>query len=143
MSIAVRTATIADSAPIAELVSALGYATSAIQMHARLTVIVRDDDYATLVACDDDRVVGFIGTRVGPLYEGEGNYGQIMVLAVAADHQRRGVGRMLMRAAESMLMARDVSVLVVTSGNQRANAHAFYEKNGYSWTGRRYKKMVG
>jgi ribosomal protein S18 acetylase RimI-like enzyme len=112
-------------------------------MHARLQAIGRDDDYTTLVACDDDRVVGFIGTRVGPLYEEDGNYGQIMVLAVAADHQRRGVGRMLMQAAESMLMVRDVSVLVVTSGNQRANAHAFYEKNGYAWTGRRYKKMVG
>jgi hypothetical protein len=47
-----------------------------------------------------------------------------------------------LQAAESALMARDVSVLVVTSGNQRADAHTFYEKNGYTWTGRRYKKTV-
>jgi hypothetical protein len=42
-----------------------------------------------------------------------------------------------------MLIARDVSVLVVTSGNQRADAHAFYEKNGYAWSGRQYRKTVG
>ena len=109
-------------------------------MHKRLVSILCDDDYATLVAWDGEHLVGFIGTRVGPLYESDGSYGQIMALAVAADHRRHGIGRMLIQAAESVLMRREVSVLVVTSGNQRADAHAFYEKNGYRWTGRRYKK---
>jgi ribosomal protein S18 acetylase RimI-like enzyme len=49
---------------------------------------------------------------------------------------------MLMHAAESMLIARGACVLIVTSGNQRADAHAFYEKNSYTFTGRRYKKSV-
>jgi ribosomal protein S18 acetylase RimI-like enzyme len=111
-------------------------------MSQRLGSILSDDDYATLVACDGEQIVGFIGTRVGPLYESDGHYGQIMALAVATDHQRRGIGRMLMRTAESMLIARGVCVLVVTSGNQRADAHAFYEKNGYTFTGRRYRKSV-
>ena len=83
-----------------------------------------------------------ISVLIGLLYEGDGCYGQIMALAVVGDHQRQGIGRMLMQAAESALIGRDVSVLVVTSGNQRADAHAFYEKNGYAWTGRRYKKTV-
>jgi ribosomal protein S18 acetylase RimI-like enzyme len=143
MRIAVRPATTADAAPVAGLVSALGYPTSSAQMHKRLESVMADKDYSTLVACDGQHLVGFIGTRVGPLYELDGRYGQIMALAVATDRQRRGIGRMLMQAAESMLLARDVSVLVVTSGNQRADAHAFYEKNGYTWTGRRYKKTVG
>ena len=95
-----------------------------------------------LVACDGEHIVGFIGTRVGPLYESDGRHGQIMALAVAGDHRRHGIGRMLVQAAESVLMGREVSVLVVTSGNQRADAHAFYEKNGYTWTGRRYTKTV-
>lgn len=29
------------------------------------------------------------------------------------------------------------------SGNQRADAHAFYEKHGYTFTGRRYKRLLG
>jgi hypothetical protein len=50
---------------------------------------------------------------------------------------------MLIQAAESVLIEPKVCVLVVTSGHQRADAHAFYEKNGYTWTGRRYKKTAG
>jgi ribosomal protein S18 acetylase RimI-like enzyme len=123
-------------------VSALGYPTSSQQMCKRLETILADDNYATLVACDGEEIVGFIGTRVGPLYESDGHYGQIMTLAVATDHQRRGIGRKLMQAAEAMLIARGVCVLIVTSGNQRPDAHAFYEKNGFAFTGRRYKKSV-
>jgi ribosomal protein S18 acetylase RimI-like enzyme len=142
LGITVRSATTADSEQLGRLVSALGYPTSSSQMHKRLKSILSDEDYATLVASDGEKVVGFIGTRVGPLYESDGHYGQIMALAVAAGHQRRGIGRMLMHAAEPMLIARGVSVLVVTSGNQRADAHSFYEQNGYTFTGRRYKKTV-
>ena len=142
MGITVRNATAADSEQIARLVSALGYPTSSTQMSKRLESIFSDEDYATLVACDGEQIVGFVGTRVGPLYESDGRYGQIMALAVAADHQRRGIGSMLMHTAESTLITQGVRVLVVMSGNQRSDAHAFYEKTGYSFTGRRYKKSV-
>ena len=142
MGIDVRDATIADSEQVARLVTVLGYATSTAQMGKRLESILADDDYATLVALDSGQIVGFIGTRIGSLYESDGRYGQIMALAVATDHQRRGIGRMLLHAAESALMARGVLVFVVTSGQQRSDAHAFYEKSGYTFTGRRYKKSV-
>ena len=138
--IAIRNATVADSERIAALVSELGYRTSASQMRQRLEAIRRDRDYDTLVACDEGEVVGFIGTRIGRLYEGDEQYGQIMALAVAADHQRRGIGRMLMQAAEASLVKRGARLLIVTSGNHRADAHAFYENRGYTFTGRRYKK---
>jgi ribosomal protein S18 acetylase RimI-like enzyme len=142
MGVAVRDATTADSVGIAALVSGLGYPTSPVQMQTRLESIMSDVDYSTLVACDGEQIVGFIGTRAGPLYESDGRYGQIMALAVAPDHRRHGVGRILVQAVESMLIARNASVILVTSGNQRADAHAFYEKNGYICTGRRYVKTV-
>src|SRR5262245_34358399 len=135
-------ATIADSEQIAGLVTGWGYPTSPAQMHKRLESILSNDDYATAVACDSEQVVGFIGTRIGPFYEGDGQYGQIMALAVSADCQRQGIGRMLLHAAESEVMGHEVSMLVVACGNQRSDAHAFYERNGYAWTGRRYAKMV-
>jgi hypothetical protein len=49
---------------------------------------------------------------------------------------------MLIQTAESVLVERGARGLVVTSGNQRADAHAFYEACGYTFTGRRYKKSV-
>jgi ribosomal protein S18 acetylase RimI-like enzyme len=142
VGIGIREATTADSTPIAGLVTALGYPSSPEQMEKRLGSILSHEDYATLVACDDERVVGFVGARVGLLYEHDGGYGQIMALAVANDRRRRGIGRQLMQAAESRLMARGVSVLVVTSGNHRTEAHTFYERHGYTWTGRRFKKLL-
>jgi ribosomal protein S18 acetylase RimI-like enzyme len=139
-SVAIRAASVDDSEAIARLVSALGYPTATGQMRRRLEAILADTDYETFVACEDGHVLGFVGTRSGPLYEDDEDYGQIMALAVAPNRQRRGVGRMLVQAAESALLMRGVRVLVVTSGNQRSDAHAFYESCGYSFTGRRYKK---
>lgn len=141
-AIAIRHATMADSVQIAQLVTDLGYSTSAAQMRNRLDAVLSDEDYSTLVACEGERIVGFIGSRLGPLYESDEPYGQIMALAVATDHHRRGVGRTLIQAIESVLVKRGVGVLIVASGNHRADAHAFYEKNGYTFTGRRYKKAT-
>jgi ribosomal protein S18 acetylase RimI-like enzyme len=141
--IAIRDASIADSEEIARLVTALGYRTSSSQMRSRLEAIFCDEDYNTLVACQGESIVGFIGTRLGRLYESDDQYGQIMALAVATDRQRCGIGQTLLRTAESSLVERGVRVLVVASGNHRSDAHAFYQKNGYTFTGRRYKKPVG
>ncbi len=140
--IAVREAELADAEQIAQLVTDLGYPTTPHQMRQRLETILSDEDYRTLVACADGDIVGFVGTRVGPLYENDGRYGQIMALAVASRHQRRGIGRMLMQAAESRLVERGARVLVVNSGDDRRDAHAFYENLGYSCTARRYKKLL-
>ena len=141
-SLVIRPATLTDFAGIAGLVSDLGYPTSPSQMQRRLEAILADHDYQTLVACDGDHIVGFVGMRSGPLYEADGSYGQIMALAVAASHHRRGVGRTLMQAAETKLIESGVRELIVTSGNHRAGAHAFYESCGFSFTGRRYRKAV-
>ena len=142
-NVVIRAAAVTDFAPVAKLVSDLGYPTSPSQMQRRLEAILDDHDYYTLVACEGEHIVGVVGTRTGPLYEADGPYGQIMALAVAASHHRRGVGRMLMQAAESKLAEGGARELVVTTGNQRAAAHAFYESCGYTFTGRRYKKSLG
>lgn len=139
---ATREAVIADSEAIARLVSELGYTTSTSQMRHRFESILSDDDYTTLVACRGEEVVGVVGTRSGPLYEDDAFYGQIMLLAVAPHHQRKGVGRVLLQSAESRLVERGVRLLVVTSGNHRTDAHAFYEKCGYAFTGRRYERRL-
>jgi ribosomal protein S18 acetylase RimI-like enzyme len=140
--LSLRRATLADAEPVGRLVTELGYATSAGQMGARLDAILRDDDYETLVACDRDTVVGFLGLRCGPLYESDDRYGQIMAMVVAESHRQRGVGGQLIRAAEAILAERGVRILVVTTGNQRDRAHKFYERNGYTFTGRRYMKRL-
>ena len=138
----IRAAVVSDAEAMAGLVSELGYPTSPSQMRSRLEAILPDAGYSTLIALVDTRVAGFIGTIVRPSYEADGLFGQIMALVVAPNHRRRGVGQSLLASAEGLLARRGVQVVVVTSGNHRADAHAFYEKNGYSFTGRRYRKSL-
>jgi ribosomal protein S18 acetylase RimI-like enzyme len=142
MGIAIRPATLADADALARLMCDLGYPTSSRQMKQRLTAILRDATYQTFVACDGDTIAGVIGTRVGPMYELDHPYGQIMALVVAEDYRRHGVGLMLVHAAESHFIEQGAGVSIVTSAHRRADAHAFYERHGYAFDGRRYKKSL-
>ncbi len=140
MGLAIRAVTLADAEPLACLMSDLGYATSSGQMEQRLTLILGDGSYRTFVACDGTTIAGVIGTRIGPMYELDHRYGQIMALVVGAAYRRHGVGQMLVQAAESHFIEQSGGVSIVTSAHRRADAHAFYEKHGYTFDGRRYKK---
>jgi ribosomal protein S18 acetylase RimI-like enzyme len=142
MSLAIRPATREDAEPIARLMTELGYPTGPDRMTTRLTAILADDDYSTFVACDGATIAGMIGTRTGPLYEFDEPYGQIMVLVVADGQRRSGTGALLLRVAEAHFAVRRVRFAVVTSASHRADAHAFYEKHGYAFDGRRYKKLL-
>lgn len=137
-----RAVRIADSVAIANLVTDLGYPTSPRQMEVRLQSILADSSYATFVAVAGPGVVGFVGLHVGPLYESDSRYGQIMAIAVSRDHRRMGIGRRLMELAEETMIEMGGQIFVLGSGNQRTDAHFFYEALGYEFTGRRYKKSV-
>jgi aminoglycoside 6'-N-acetyltransferase I len=140
--ILVRHAGMSDADALAALVTELGYPTSADQMQERLRVILPDSNYSTMVALVSGGVAGFIGFMVRPSYEADGLYGQIMALVVASAYRRRGVGGALTAAVESLLARRGAGVVVVNTANHRADAHAFYEGRGYSFTGRRYRKAL-
>lgn len=136
----IHPAAASDADAIADLVTQLGYPTSPAQMEGRLARIFADGEYATLVASQDGRVVGFVGIRLAVTYESDEPFGEIRAMAVEAGSRRKGIGRRLLQAAESALIERGARVFVLSSGNHRAGAHRFYEANGYSFTGRRYRK---
>src|SRR5688572_15826990 len=97
----IRPATVADSRAIAFLVSQLGYPSSTGEVEERLGGILRDQDYATFVAEEGDRVMGVAGIRLGRYYERNGVYAQLVVLAVENKHRGGGTGHALVDAAES------------------------------------------
>jgi GNAT superfamily N-acetyltransferase len=98
--------------------------------------------YHTLVAVVDGQVVGFIGLMCLPVYEYNREVGWILALSVSSRHQRRGIGRALMQAAEVYYHARGVEDIRVHSGQQRTEAHVFYESLGYRKTGYRLLKTL-
>jgi GNAT superfamily N-acetyltransferase len=58
-------------------------------------------------------------------------------------HVRKvGVGKALVKAAEDWARHRGCERISVTTALHRAVAHAFYERLGYSHSGRRYTKVL-
>jgi GNAT superfamily N-acetyltransferase len=57
-------------------------------------------------------------------------------LAVSPQHRSQGVGKALLDRAKDWARERGASHLELDSGDARAEAHRFYEREGPSWTSR-------
>ncbi len=129
-----------DAASLAGLVTALGYPVAAEKMGGRLAAM--SPDHHTLVAELAGTVVGFIGVVVFAIYESSGSIGYVIAFSVSPDHQRQGIGKALLAAAESHFTGRGVTDIRVNSGLHREEAHRFYEAMGYAKTGYRFRKVL-
>jgi GNAT superfamily N-acetyltransferase len=138
----IRKARVADVAGIASLMTHLGYQTTVEQMCRRMRRIAADKDYVSLVAAEENSVLGFLGLAFGLYYEHDGTYARILALSVAPRAQRRGLGKKLMAVAEEIAKSRGAISCIVNSGLQRASAHRFYEALGFSWQGKALYKPL-
>ena len=84
-----------------------------------------------LVSEADGKVVGFI---IGRQVAGEA---EILNLAVMVAKRRKGEGRALLMAAMDEFRARQVSRVFLEVRESNGSGMAFYEKHGFSKTGRR------
>jgi len=62
---------------------------------------------------------------------------------VTAGAQRRGIGRLLLREAETLARAAGAVRIELTSASQRQDAHAFYRACGYGDGALRFVKRLG
>ena len=141
-TLTIRAAQVSDAAPIAGLIGELGYRTSATDMAERLGAIVPNPDYHTLVATDAAHVVGMAGMAVGRYYEKNGIYVRLLALVVHEESRRRGIGTVLVRAAEAWARTRGATAVIINSGNHRSQAHEFFRWCGYAATGVRLVKSM-
>jgi ribosomal protein S18 acetylase RimI-like enzyme len=86
------------------------------------------DTYHTLVAELDGRVVGFIA------YELKGETGEVVLLAVDPEFQKRGMATLLNQAALDAMKAAGTKMAVAETGGEDGHAPArrAYEKAGYT-----------
>jgi GNAT superfamily N-acetyltransferase len=137
-----RIATIDDAESLADLITQLGYPTTAAAMRGRLEAIASDSSYATFVAVASGSIVGLAAGRLGQYYEKDGTYCQLVVLSVASGARQQGIGKRLVAAVERWGRDNGVRAVVVTTALHRDGAHAFYERCGYSRTGFRFVKEL-
>lgn len=91
------------------------------------------------VALEDGRPIGWVCTRVHP----EDNMGEIYVIVVDPDHQRRGIGRALMEHANRRIAEAGMRMVMVETGGDPGHAPArqAYEAAGFErWPVARYFK---
>ena len=105
----------------------------------RSASLIDADDVAALLCelgypCDARDAAQRISTIIG-------NERQALVVTTSA--QGRGLGRQLLREAERRARAAGAARIELTSGSQRADAHAFYKACGYSDGTLRFIKRLG
>ena len=138
----IREGKLSDAAGLAALMCELGYETAGAEMESRLISILKDPRYKTLVALNDDKICGMIGTVSASSYLHNDLTGRIIALVVSRESRRRGIGARLIAEAEKNLIQRGITRVTVTARFEREKAHQFYEKLGYARTGFRFAKNL-
>ena len=131
-----------DAASLSLLVGQLGYPASSEEMPRRLDALNVSDDTVALVAEVDGAVVGLVTCHVFATIHSTAPAALLTALVVSEDVRGGGVGRRLVARVEEWARAKGAVRIAVTSGAQRAEAHAFYERIGYARTGVRFGKML-
>ncbi len=104
---------------------------------AEIEALVDDRRTRLAVATEDSAVLGFVGIRIHP----EDRMGEIYILAVDPDHQRRGIGTALMDFAFAEIKKAGMAMVMVETGDDPGHApsRATYESAGFKrWPVARY-----
>lgn len=131
-----------DADAVAELLGELGYPASAADVARRLERLVGQGHAIALVAELDGRVVGVVTGHLFQSIHATPVTAWLTTLVVSSAARSRGVGRRLAAAVEDWARQAGVARLSVTSGIHRDDAHAFYERIGYTRSGVRLTKTL-
>jgi len=130
-----------DAVAVTQLLAALGYPSPQAHIERRIDLTTASAGTAVFVAELEQCVVGLLSFHCIPLFHADGSLGRITSLVVAPDHRQRGLGRLLVATAEEFAGAHGCIRVEVTSGDNRPDAHVFYERLGYKLDCRRFIKQ--
>ena len=138
----IRRATFDDAASIGALLGELGYPAEADEVARRLRGLDKSDN-SVLVAVGDAGVVAGVAAlhRMAVLHSGL-PVGYITAFVITEHVRGRGVGKLLLSAAEQWARDAGCGKITVTSAEQRDGARKFYPACGLPYTGRRYSKSL-
>ncbi|QIK78479.1 GNAT family N-acetyltransferase [Sphingomonas piscis] len=137
----VRTAEQGDAAQLLPLIRLLGYTPHDQALKQRLKKMMASGN-PPFVATLGDRTVGLCGVQVSTMLQREKPVGRITILVVADDVRGKGIGRMLVDAAEARFKADGCELIEVTSNDRHLAAHAFYRRLGFERTSIRFAKPL-
>jgi GNAT superfamily N-acetyltransferase len=140
MKYRIRPAVTDDSAQLVILLGELGYPSTVDFILEKLTRLSSTPGTKILVADREGTVIGLVCFSIVPLLHVSGGLGRISALVVASQFAGRGIGTRLVAEAEEFAWENGCARIEITSGEHRADAHAFYEAIGYRQDSRRFVK---
>jgi GNAT superfamily N-acetyltransferase len=128
---AVRAPEPGDYNRMADLAGQLGYPCRGEEIGMRLAEMQDPNQYAVYVAqLSGGQIAGWIGVYIFRAVELD-SCAEISGLIVDQLIRSRGIGKVLLDAAEEWARRRGCNVISVLSNVTRDRAHGFYRKNGY------------
>ena len=141
-AVAIRDAIVEDNATIARLLGELGYPSSPDGVRQRLARLLPRDDTRVFVAERGASLLGALALHRMPALTSINDIAMILALVVTEEARRTGVGRRLVDRSEEEARVWGCGRIMVTSAERRTEAHTFYERLGYEYTGRRFAKTL-
>ena len=147
-TVSVRAASPDDASALAALLGELGYPAEVESVRTRMARMVVAGgspvtDFIFVASLDDDdEAVGFLSVHRFSALHADADNALITALVVTERARGLGVGRQLVDRAVEAARAWSCTRLLVTTHVRRADAHAFYERLGFEFSGRRYARAL-
>ena len=143
----VREATDEDWPVVAALLAALGRPEALgtpeeEDLRRVFLAYLQRDDVVAMVAEEDGRVVGFCDLEFRARLNFSEPQAWIPDLVVAEEFRSRGAGAALLLRAEEIARERGAWGMELESATWRERAHAFYEREGWSYSGKSFTRPL-
>jgi GNAT superfamily N-acetyltransferase len=138
----VRHGTVSDAAEVARLLTQLGHATTTDGVQARWPEWAQEGNSALVIESESGSLLGICTLHSTRVLHRAKPVGRITALVVEEAERGKGIGRVLVAAAERELTNAGCGILEITSNARRTEAHAFYESLGYAKTSVRLFKNL-
>ncbi|QGH35690.1 GNAT family N-acetyltransferase [Gracilibacillus salitolerans] len=129
----IRDFKMSDVPQIVPLMKQLGYPTTEAQFQQRMSTIQPLPNYQTIVAEEQNDIVGLLGLSLQHFYEHDGTFVQVGVFIVDEKFRGQGIGKQLLVTSEKWAEKQGARKILINSGNreERKNAHQIYSTLGY------------
>ena len=138
-----RDAKLADAAAVGSLIEALGYPCELGEAERRIRRINASPRQVLVLAEYDGVVRGLISLDYMFYLPLGRDTCRITALVVDEAARQLGIGRALLRHAESRARKENVARIELTTAGHRHEAHAFYTQCGYERSSVRFVKPLG
>ena len=139
----IRPAVASDAQALSELLTQLGYPSTAPEIAGRLDALAKFPRAVAFVAINGyGEVVGLVTGHLFPSIHDNQLVAWLTTLVVLEDARGAGIGSSLVKHIEEWATQNGARRLAVTSATHREAAHEFYEKRDYERTGVRFGKRL-